>query len=289
MNTPTRIAICASLALTLLGAGRARAGDLRRLVREGNRAFAAEDYETALEKYRSAQVEAPESPHLYFNIANALLKQGKHEEATENFLKVHSRQQPSLGAWAFYNVGVGQYRQAEEAIGIQDYQKALELLKQCMASNRQAMKIDPYDEDPKFNYEQALRKYKEVLDAIKKQQEEQKKQQDQQNEQQQDGQQDQQDQNLDQQKKDKEQQEKGEKQKKEQQQTGDRKDQKDQPDDNRSSETQQARPRPQPKVGEMTPEDARRLLNSLDEQQKQDLQRFLMRQVPQGYRLDKDW
>lgn len=295
------------LAVWLATSG-ASADKLRELVREGNRAYAAEDYDTALEKYRSAQVESPESPYLYFDIANSLAKQGRHEEAAENFLKVHSREQPSLSSWAFYNLGVSQYRQAEEAIGVQDYQKALELLEKCMDSNRQAMKIDPHDEDPKFNFEQAKRKWKEVRDALKKQQEEQQKQQqqNQQNDQQQqddqqqkgqqkDGQNDQQEQNKDEQQNQESQNKDEQKDNKGQQEQNDKEGeqeqipegQQNQQDD--QSKTGSSQPQGQPQPMEMTPEDARRLLNGLSDQNKQALQQFLIQQVPRGYRMERDW
>jgi hypothetical protein len=254
--------------------GSASADALRNLATEGNRLFAEKKYDEALEKYRSAQVESPESPHLYFNIANALERQGKSEEAIAEYRKVYSREQPSLGGWALYNIGVCQYRQAEQAVGAQDYQKALQLLEQCMESNREAMKIAPADEDPKFNYEQAKRKWKEVLDALKKQQEEQKKQQDQQKQDQQ---------NKDQQKQDQQKQDQqNQQQPKNDQATSQPKQNEDQP----TSGTAQPE---EPKVGEMSPEDAERILNSLPEQNADDMRRFLMPRGRGDFRIEKDW
>jgi Tfp pilus assembly protein PilF len=259
------------------------ADELRNLAAEGNRLFAEQKYDEALEKYRSAQVESPESPHLYFNIANALARQGKFDEAMTEYRKVYSRESPSLGACALYNIGVCQYRQAEQLVGTQEYQKALEVLEQCMESNREAMKIAPTDEDPKFNYEQAKRKWKEVLDALRKQQEEQKKQQEQQKQdqqkqdQQKQGQQDRQKQ--DQQKQDQEKQQ--QQQQKQDQGTSQTKENEEQP----TSGTAQA----EPKVGEMSPEDVDRILNSLPEQNAEDMRRFLMPRGRGDYRVEKDW
>ena len=258
----------------------ASADRLRELVREGNRLFAVEKYEDALEKYRSAQVESPESPDLYFNIAGALQGLGKHEEAEETYRKVYSRQRPALGAWALYNIGVGQYRQAEQKIGTQEYQEALKLLEACMESNREAMKLDPADEDPKFNYEQAKRKWKEVLDALKKQLEEQQKQQqdqpqDQQKDQQQEQQQDQQQQDQ--------------KQKQDQQDAQKQPQQGAQNQDQATSQPNEQPPAQPQVVGEMTPEEAERILNSLPEQNAEDMRRFQMLGVPRGLSLRKDW
>ena len=258
----------------------AAADALRSLVSDGNRLLAEKKYDEALEKYRSAQVESPESPHLYFNIADALQRQGKFDDAVAEYRKVYSREQPWLGSWAFYNIGVCQYRQAEQAVGTQDYQKALGLLEQCMESNREAMKVSPADEDPKFNYEQAKRKWKEVLDALKKQQEEQQKQQ----KQQQGDQQKQDQQKQDQQKQD---QQKQEQEKQQQAKKDQGTSQTTQNEEKPSSGTAEAQP--QPKPGEMTPEDAERILNSLPEQSADDMRRFLTPRGRPDYRIEKDW
>ncbi len=275
------------LAAVVFAAGRSQADALRNLTAEGNRLLAEKKYDEALQKYRAAQVESPESPHLYFNIARALQAQEKYDEAIAEYRKVYSREQPRLGAWALYNLGVCQYRQAEQALAAQDYQKAMQLLEQCMDSNREAMKIAPDDEDPKFNFEQARRKWKEALDAWKKQQEEQQKQ----NQQQQQKQQEQPKQNdggtsptpqpeqpnPDEQKKDEPQKgDQGTSQPKEQEQP--------------TSGTAEGQAAPEPaKIGEMSPEDVERILNSLPEQNADDMRRFLMPRGRPDYRIEKDW
>jgi Tfp pilus assembly protein PilF len=280
--------IATAMIVLLFGAlaSGASADVLRGLVNEGNRLLTEKKYDEALEKYRSAQVESPESPYLYFNIGDALQHQGKFDDAMNEYRKVYSRQKPWLGAWALYNIGVCQYRQAEQAIGTQDYQKALGLLEQCMESNREAMKIAPADEDPKFNYEQAKRKWKEVLDALKKQQEEQKKQQEQQQKQQ--GDQQKQDQQKQEQQKQEQQKQEQQKQEQEKQQPksdlGTSQTQNQEKPSSGTAEAQQ-----QPKTGEMTPEDAERILNSLPEQNADDMRRFLTPRGRPDYRIEKDW
>jgi len=288
MGFATRVSMALVVGAFLLRAGNASADALRNLVSEGNRLLAEKKYDEALEKYRSAQVESPESPYLYFNIADALEKQDKYDEAIAEFRKVYSREQPSLGAWALYNIGVCQYRQAEQSIGSQDYQKALQLLEQCMENNREAMKLAPADEDPKFNYEQAKRKWKEVLDALKKQQEEQKKQQEQQQkDQQKQDQQKQAQQKQDQQKQDQQKQDQ-QKQQQQQQQNDQGTSQTKQNEGKPSSGTAQAQPQ-QPKAGEMSPEDVERILNSLPEQNAQDMRNFLRPPGHPDFKVEKDW
>jgi len=285
-----RKSVLAAIVLVLVfAAGTSRADRLRDLVREGNRLFTEGKYDEALEKYRSAQVESPESPYIYFNVAAVLQKQGKFEEAIKTYRKVYSREHPWLGAWALYNIGVCQYRQAEQAIAEQDYQKALKLLEACMESNREAMRLDPSDEDPKFNYEQAKRKWKEVLDLLKKQQQKQQ-QQSQKQGQKQKQQQNQQGQNQkENQSQKKDQKGQGEKKKNEKQNKGR---QQPKPSEEKGGEKPSSaslQAQQPPRVGEMTREDAQRLLNSLPEQNAEELRRFLMPRGRAAYRIEKDW
>ena len=60
------------VALAALGAGRtASAGPAGELVERGNAAYRAGQYGEALEAYDKASVDAPESPHIYFNKGGA--------------------------------------------------------------------------------------------------------------------------------------------------------------------------------------------------------------------------
>ena len=56
-------------------------------VAEGNRAYRAGRYGEALERYWSAEVRAPDSPIVNFNIGNALHKQGKSDPAMQAWRK----------------------------------------------------------------------------------------------------------------------------------------------------------------------------------------------------------
>ncbi|MCX8037865.1 MAG: tetratricopeptide repeat protein [Candidatus Sumerlaeia bacterium] len=290
MSARTRnFAVAAAMLVAwVCSAGRAQGDALRSLTAEGNRLLAEKKYDEALQKYRAAQVESPESPHLYFNIARALQAQEKYDEAIAEYRKVYSREQPRLGAWALYNIGVCQYRQAEQALAAQDYQKAMQLLEQCMDSNREAMKIAPDDEDPKYNFEQARRKWKEALDALKKQQEEQQKQQENPQQQQRQNQTKQNDGATS--PTPQPEQPKPDEQKKDEPQKGDQGTSQPKEQEQPTSGTGEGQAAPQPpKIGEMSPEDVERILNSLPEQNADDMRRFLMPRGRPDYRIEKDW
>ena len=57
------------------------------LVKKGNEALKAKDNKKALEMYRQAETEIPESPELNYNLGGALHEEGNFEEAIERFTR----------------------------------------------------------------------------------------------------------------------------------------------------------------------------------------------------------
>lgn len=79
----------ASTILTLLACQAAviAGGDVAGHVAEGNKAYRNKRYDEALERYWSAEVRAPNSPIVHFNIGDALYKQGKYDAAMQAWRK----------------------------------------------------------------------------------------------------------------------------------------------------------------------------------------------------------
>ena len=217
----------------------------RNKVVEGNKLYEKEDFDQALNKYRDAQVNAPESPLLKYNIGDAQYKMNKYEEALKEYESSLNVDDALKQAESYYNMGNTQYRLNKLPEAIESYKKALEL--------------NPNDEDAKYNLEYVRQVLKDQ--AQKQQQNQQQQGQNQQQQQQQQGQQDQQqgDQQQDQQQQgqqDQQQQQDQEKQEQEQQQSG----------DEQQDEQQQEQPQPQPgDEHKMSKEDADRLLQALKE------------------------
>jgi tetratricopeptide (TPR) repeat protein len=160
--------IVLALASLLVLIGTAWAADYIEAVDVGNEAYYNGDYTTALEQYRIAEAEIPESPELDYNLAGALYHQGKYEETVERYSRALNTTDITLEAQSHYNLGNTHYRMQDYQNAIMAYQKALE--------------IDPEDVDAKFNLELARKMLKE---QIKPENEEQQEQQQQQQEQQQ--------------------------------------------------------------------------------------------------------
>lgn len=130
--------------------------------RKGNAAYESGNYAEAEQLFTAALEAEPENAKLWFNLGNALAKQGKTEEAIDAYMEYRSRtQQPEEKAMAEYNIGtiLAESENWDPA--------ALHF--------RNALQLNPSDRDARINYELALKKQQE-------QEEEDQQQQDQQNE-----------------------------------------------------------------------------------------------------------
>lgn len=222
------------------------------LLEKGKKEGSLEAYERALKNYRDAEIEKPESPELSYNIGNVNYQQEKYQDALEKYYRAVSVDEPEKQAATYYNMGNALYRSGKYPEAIQSYQKCLD--------------INPDDEDAKYNIEFVRKKMKEMLDR------EAQRQQNQQQQQQQEQQKDQ---------KNQEQQQNQKQEQKQQQQA--------QPQDQQErQEQEQKQEQVQPKEG-MTKEDAERILNALEDDEKDILKK--QKQVPRasGRKGGKDW
>jgi tetratricopeptide (TPR) repeat protein len=236
----TLIAVIAATNLLAQGAG-------RKQVVEGNKLFAEGKFDEANNKYRDAEVDNPESPIVHFNIGDALYKKRKYEEALESYRKaIQNSDDVQLQAQSYYNLGNTLYRLNKWPESILAYQ--------------QALKLNPNDQEAKYNLEYVRTKLKENA---------QKQTSDQQ--QQQSGSEEQQDQ-----------QQQNEQENKDQQQ------QEQQQGNEQQKEQQQAEQQQQQDKEQMSKEDAARLLEALRNQEK-DAQKQRQAKVQGRVRVEKDW
>ncbi|NOZ60815.1 MAG: tetratricopeptide repeat protein [Calditrichaeota bacterium] len=216
----------------------------RKQVLEGNKLYAEKKFDKANNKYRDAQIEDPNNPVIHFNIGNALYQKKKYEDAQKDFEKSLSVDDVMTQAKVYYNMGNVFYR--------------LGKLPESILAYTQALKLNPEDEDAKYNLEFVRKKLKE---QAKKQPQNQQQQQKQQQKQKQDQQQ---------QKKQQQQKQKQEQQKQEQQQ-----------------QKQQQQQQNQQKQ-KMSKEEAERILNALNKEDK-DLQKKRKAKSAGKIRVVKDW
>jgi tetratricopeptide (TPR) repeat protein len=156
------------------------------LVAEANQASADGDYATALETYRAAELMLPESPELAYNQGVAVYMLGDHAQARDAFNRSLLTQDAGLEARIKFNLGNVAYALALEETS--NPSEAINLLRSAIGHYRDAIEVDPEDEDARVNIELAERLIRHLLEKLRQQREEQRKQQDDQQEQQQDNQ-----------------------------------------------------------------------------------------------------
>ncbi|MFH1259419.1 MAG: tetratricopeptide repeat protein [Elusimicrobiota bacterium] len=219
-------------------------------VRQGNGYFRQGKYEKAVEKYRDAQIDRPESDKLHFNLGAGLYKLEKYDEAIKELEKATGSKDIKLQAKAYYNLGNCVYRQDKLTEAISCYKKALE--------------IDPADEDAKYNLEYVRKKIKELADKNKQQSSQQKQQQKQQ------------------------QQKSGEDQKKDQQKQKEEEESADNKQQQKKQEEKKPAPAKEKKEGEMSKEEAEQLLDALKDQEDKarEKRQIPSSQAPS---VDEDW
>lgn len=171
--------------------------------REANNAYRNGDYAKAIELYKKAIEENPENTKLYYNLGNALAKEGNPEEAIRYFEQFKAMtDDPEQRAMADYNIG-----------NIHSETKKWE---KAVNSYKNSLRYQPADGDAKHNYELAIKKNEEQKNQQNQQQ--QQDSQNQQNQQQQNQQQQEQDQQNQQQNRQQQQQNEQQQQNQQQQQ-----------------------------------------------------------------------
>ena len=252
----------------------------RQLVANANRAFAEGDYETALQGYNKADVSMPESPRVAYNQALAHYKLGDYVAARNHFNRALATRDLKLEADVKYNLGNVAYASALEKLS--SPQEAIDLLKRAIGHYRDALELDPDDQDAKANIQMAQLLIKDLLDKLKQQQEQQKQQQQDQQQQQQCDQE-----NQDQQQQDGQQ---GQQEQEQQQQT-EQQQQPDQqpPDQQQQADQQREQQQQQVEAREMTPEEAERLLQAVRDKEKQRREERARRMRARRMPVVKDW
>ncbi|MCI0567585.1 MAG: tetratricopeptide repeat protein [Acidobacteria bacterium] len=109
---------------------------------QGNQLYKEKKYPEALKRYTEAQLEAPDSPQLHYNLGNVFFRQGEVEKAREEYRRALAAADASLDPRAVYNLG-------NTFLSQQQYQEAVE-------AYQRTLKLAPKDMDAKRNLELAL-------------------------------------------------------------------------------------------------------------------------------------
>lgn len=125
----------------------AKAQNTNSLIRSGNKSYEQEKYNEATDKYTTALTKEPNNEKALFNQANAMYQLGEYEKAATYFDAI-SKQSKNIDirAKAFHNLGNTYYKQEQYEKSVQAYKEAL--------------KLNPSDNDTKYNLMMALAKLK---------------------------------------------------------------------------------------------------------------------------------
>jgi tetratricopeptide (TPR) repeat protein len=127
------------LLMLVLGACSPSAAELNN---RGNGLTVDGQFDSALREYQSAQVLEPDNALLYFNAAEAYARAERIDEAQATLQQAIQRGDEQLASTAHFNIGNLHFQ-------LGDYEAAIE-------SYQEALRLNPYNEDARYNLEFAL-------------------------------------------------------------------------------------------------------------------------------------
>lgn len=250
----------------------------RKLIREGNGLYDKQDFEKAEVEYRKALDKKADSFEAAFNLGDALYKQKKYDEALRQFsaLAEQETDKERLGE-LYHNIG-------NTLLAMQKTGESIEAYKESLRNR-------PESEETKYNLEYArLKQQQDQQNQNNKDNQDNKENKDQQDKQNQDQNQDRKDQDKQEQNQDKNNQDnKNQDNKNEDKNKQDQN--KDQQNKDQQDKNQPQQPQQQP--GKISKEDAQRLLEALQNDEKKVQEKVRKEKVQQQkakkLKIEKDW
>jgi len=226
---------------------------------KANQLYQQEKFQEAAKLYEEAAVEKPESFPLQYNLANALQQSQDYGQALNAYQKAIQTGDSGQLSQAYYNLGNNLFRIGEYQPAAGSYKKALEL--------------NPQDKDAKYNYELALKRFKEQSSQPQpqKNRKEQKP--------------DQQEQQESQEEQQKQKQEQSQPQEPEQQ----KQEQSQKQDSNQAEEEKQNQSQKRADQSQLNKEEAERILDALEQKEKEQKLTQQKKALIRSSRGGKDW
>ncbi|MFO0794808.1 MAG: tetratricopeptide repeat protein [Candidatus Brocadiaceae bacterium] len=258
-------------------------------IREGNQRYHDGKYNEALDKYVNAQLESPNTPHIDFNIADTQYKRGKYDEAVQSYEKVMKSGDVEMRVKSSFNMGNTLYRQGKKDEAQDAYKKTIDLIDELESKGNRD--LDILKNDALYNYEYIEKKKEEE----QKQQQQNKQQKDQQEKEDKDTRknEEQSDKNKDE-KKDKEKSQQDQ-QKPKPEDTPEKSEEKKEESPRHSEKDKQEEQPPEQKLQQpsgqkqMSKEEAERLLEALNQSEKEARAIKREKQQTQHGSVEKDW
>jgi tetratricopeptide (TPR) repeat protein len=113
------------------------------LLKKGNDAYNKKEYDVAAENYKKVTEKDPVNEKAQYNLGNALYKKGNAEEALQAYdAAIRNTRSKNDQSAAWYNKGVS----------LQNNKK----LPECIDAYKKALRLNPADEEARFNLQKAL-------------------------------------------------------------------------------------------------------------------------------------
>jgi len=143
-NVTSNINPIAFLFLLILISSATFAQNDNQLLKKGNEAYNKKQYDIARDNYKKATEKNPGNQKASFNLGNALYKSEKPEDALIAYdAAIENSKLPAEKSGAFYNKGVV----------LQNSKK----LPECIDAYKNALRLNPTDEDARLNLQKALK------------------------------------------------------------------------------------------------------------------------------------
>ena len=257
------------LLLMLLTPADASAQASRHKMREGNRQYNKEHYDQAELQYRRALERDSTDARGHYNLANALYRQQKYDEAVGHYEQALSAKGDKQRARALHNRGNSLLKAA-----MSSGEGNMEQLQQALASYQEALKLDPKNDDTRYNLALARHLLKQA----------------QQQQQQQGGGDNQQQDKQNQQNKDQQNQQNKDQQQQQNQQQQNQQDQQNQQQQNQQDQQNQQQQKKEQQGQEAKKRDAERMLEAMKNNERQTMRERERTDIPiKSKSTDKDW
>lgn len=117
------------------------------LIRRGNRAYSQNQLDKSRQDYKKALDKSPQNPVAHYNLGNAEFRGNAYDEATKSYDESISHStEKSMSEKGYYNKGVSQIKQKQ--------------LEESINSWKEALKLDPSDQQARENLQKALMELK---------------------------------------------------------------------------------------------------------------------------------
>jgi Ca-activated chloride channel family protein len=110
--------------------------DIGSNMRKGNDLYRKAEFEEALKYYQKAMVQEPDNPKIHYNMARALYKMEKYDEAVSEFQFGFLEKDREFKCNAMYNIGNCQFKKGQLDAAIEAYKNTLLLNPDDMAAKQ---------------------------------------------------------------------------------------------------------------------------------------------------------